>query len=111
MTEEDFRNPLGGIFGDSPKVYELGTSVDALAKDHAELKEAFRREVSHRDALALRLADAEARLRRPAPDLRDMLAAAALSGLLADHEFDPPEKDAAETAYRFADAMLAARLK
>lgn len=43
--------------------------------------------------------------------LRDYFAAAALQGMLADHETNPTPERAASLAYEFADAMLAERAK
>lgn len=87
----------------------------------AALKEAFAREVSHRDALALRLADAEAKLKAPVPSLRDQFAAAVVNGFrfttaLGSAEYTTAERKRAiefgsRFAYEMADALLAERLK
>lgn len=42
-------------------------------------------------------------------DLRDRFAVAIIGGLMADSNFDAAGSRAAEVAYRYADAMLAAR--
>jgi len=49
-----------------------------------------------------------ASLSEASPSLRDLFAAAALHGLLADG-FGLTEKDIASAAYKFADAMLEVR--
>jgi hypothetical protein len=43
------------------------------------------------------------------PSLRDQYAMAAMAGLLADHTKDMYIKDCAESAYKYADAMMEAR--